>query len=132
MSPYDRCETRNRIWASQSKRVLDAVAEQFGMTPDAIVAPGRQQYLAEARHVASWIMHRRLGVSLPQVAILLGRRDHTTALNSVRRVEESPRLMAHAQATIRRMQAPGAYPETRVSSATGAVSGAQHERQTND
>lgn len=121
---------RNSIWADQSRRVLAAVADQFGMMPDVIVAPGRQQHLAEARHVAAWIMHRRLGVSLPWVAVLLGRTDHTTALNSVRRVEESPRLMAHAQATIRRMQAPGAYPETRVSSATGAVSGAQHERQT--
>lgn len=132
MSPYDRCETRNRIWASQSRRVLAAVADQFWLTPGEVVSQCRRKDLAEARHVASWIMHRRLGVSLPQVAILLGRRDHTTALNSVRRVEKSLRLMAHAQATIRRMQAPGAYPETRVSSATGAVSGAQHERQTND
>ncbi len=129
MSPYDRCETRNRIWASQSKRVLDAVAEQFWLTPVEVVSNCRRKDLAEARHVASWIMHRRLGVSLPQVAALLGRRDHTTALNSVRRVEESPRLMAHAQSSIRRMQAAKTDSEITVSDATGSVSGAQHERQ---
>jgi chromosomal replication initiation ATPase DnaA len=69
--------------------VVTAVAQDYNLTPEEILSSSRRADVAQARHVAAYV----LSVSDPDItyrtiALTLGRDDHTTALNSIKRVEE--------------------------------------------
>lgn len=78
------------------RHVLKAVDDLCFVSPSAILSEHRSWDLAQARHVAAFVLHRHLGVSLTSVGRMLGGRHHTTILNSVRRVEMDLALMALA------------------------------------
>lgn len=67
--------------------VLAVVADRFAVSPDELTGPSRVARIASARHVAAWLL-RDSGYSYPEIGRALGGRDHTTAMASVRRVDE--------------------------------------------
>jgi chromosomal replication initiation ATPase DnaA len=80
---------------SWSERVIAAAARRFNLEPEDLDGATRGDVdVVRARHVAAWLL-REAGRSYPEIGKALGR-DHTTAINSVRRVEETPALMAVA------------------------------------
>jgi len=68
--------------------ILARVCEQYGITHDELVGPGRPQHVADARYVAAWLLRDR-GIAYARIAQILGRKDHTTVLRGVRKVEEA-------------------------------------------
>jgi chromosomal replication initiation ATPase DnaA len=66
--------------------ILFEVSVRFGVSPSQLLSKDRHKSIARARHVAAWLM-RQTGLSFPEIGRALGGRDHTTAMNSVRRVE---------------------------------------------
>lgn len=66
------------------------------MTAAEILGTSRVRHVAHARHVAAAVIRFETPLSLPQIAALMNREDHTTILNSVRRVESDPVLSARA------------------------------------
>jgi chromosomal replication initiation ATPase DnaA len=69
-------------------QVLDRVGEHFGLSWQELTGKARPPYIANARHVAAWCL-RQQGMSYPEIGRALGGRDHTTAMNSVRVIEEA-------------------------------------------
>lgn len=67
--------------------ILDTVGAHFGLSWEELIGPRRTAYLANARHVAAWLM-RQSGLSLEEIGRALGGRDHTTMLHSIRQIEE--------------------------------------------
>jgi chromosomal replication initiator protein len=67
-------------------RVLRAVAAEFGCTLEDLLGEGRPAEIALARHAAMALGRRVLGYSLPKLGRLL-RRDHTTVLYGIRRID---------------------------------------------
>jgi hypothetical protein len=67
--------------------VLQAVCRVWGFSRVALVSARRGTVMVEARHVYYWSAHAYTGASYPQIATHCGGRDHTTAINGVRRVE---------------------------------------------
>lgn len=61
-----------------------------------LLGRSRVRHLAQARHVATAVIRSETPLSLPQIADLIGRDDHTTILHSVRRVDTDPVLRARA------------------------------------
>ncbi len=62
------------------------VARRFGLSFDEVAGPSRQKTTAYARHLVAFIARNELGLSYPEIG-RHSRRDHTTAVNSVRKIQ---------------------------------------------
>lgn len=75
--------------AANPRRVIAFVAEAHGLCYEDIVGPSRVGRIVKARfEAASRLRHmpwRKSHPSYPQIARWLGYRDHTSAINAVRR-----------------------------------------------
>ena len=84
------------VRTSHAAAIRDAVARSFDVTPSEIGSPTRTRNVAWARQVAMWIIARETALSMPEIGNLFGRRDHTTVLYSISRVDgkvaANPRL----------------------------------------
>ena len=47
----------------------------------------RDRHTVDARHVAMWLARKLTAMSLPQIGRHIGKRDHTTVLHAVRRID---------------------------------------------
>ncbi len=81
-----------RAQLAEARRIRQAVAVTYTLTPAHLLSPCRVAVLAEARQVAMWLMRTRLTWPLPtrnrafpcaRIGQLLGGRDHSTALHGV-------------------------------------------------
>jgi chromosomal replication initiator protein len=78
------------------EEIQQRVAERFGVSRAELVGSSRAAVPLRARQVAIYLTRDLTDLSLPQIGRLYGGRDHTTVLNSLRRVEagldEDPEL----------------------------------------
>jgi len=68
-------------------RILRAVAEDYQVGVDDLLAFSRKQAFIEPRHVAVWLVRRITRAKLSTVGRLVGERDFSTVSNSVKYVE---------------------------------------------
>jgi chromosomal replication initiator protein len=71
------------------EEIQQLVAERFGVSRAELVGSSRAAIPLRARQVAIFLTRDLTDLSLPQIGRLYGGRDHTTVLNSLRRVEAS-------------------------------------------
>jgi chromosomal replication initiator protein len=69
--------------------IQERVAETFGISRAELVGTSRAARPLRARQVAIFLTREMTDLSLPQIGRLYGGRDHSTILNSLRRVESS-------------------------------------------
>ncbi|MGA8744320.1 MAG: chromosomal replication initiator protein DnaA [Solirubrobacterales bacterium] len=78
------------------ERIQQRVAADFGISRAELVGSTRAATPVRARQVAIYLTREMTDLSLPQIGRLYGGRDHSTVLNSLRRVEagvaEDPNL----------------------------------------
>jgi chromosomal replication initiator protein len=75
--------------ATSVEEIQQRVAERFGVSRAELVGTSRAATPLRARQVAIFLTRELTDLSLPQIGRLYGGRDHTTVLNSLRRVEAS-------------------------------------------
>lgn len=68
---------------SACRAIMAACAEAFGCTHDDLVGKTRKAHVVSARHAAAWMMYKHLPLSLENVGLILGGRDHSTITNAV-------------------------------------------------
>ncbi|MGB0120948.1 MAG: chromosomal replication initiator protein DnaA [Solirubrobacterales bacterium] len=68
--------------------IRETVAIYFQTDPENLMSRKRDQNTATARHIAIFLTREMTGLSLPQIGSLYGGRDHSTVLNSIKRIEE--------------------------------------------
>jgi chromosomal replication initiator protein len=71
------------------EEIQQRVAERFGISRAELVGSSRAATPLRARQVAIFLTREITDLSLPQIGRLYGGRDHSTVLNSLRRVEAS-------------------------------------------
>jgi chromosomal replication initiator protein len=71
------------------EEIQQRVAELFGISRAELVGSSRAATPLRARQVAIFLTRDLTDLSLPQIGRLYGGRDHTTVINSLRRVEAS-------------------------------------------
>lgn len=76
-----------RYFGSRARLHVYVRARDFGFTVAEIEGACRMRDLCHARHIIAYELLTIFGKSLPEAWNLLGGRDHTTILNSRRRVE---------------------------------------------
>ena len=75
--------------ALEARQVQEAVATRLGFTVDELLSPTRTAPIARARQLAMYLTRQLTDLSLPAIAGAFNRRDHTTVLHAIRRVERS-------------------------------------------
>lgn len=68
-----------------AQQILKETAEKYGITVRDLKGHCRKLKYSIPRHEAAYRIHMELGFSLPKTGRVLGFRDHTTILNSVRK-----------------------------------------------
>lgn len=67
-------------------RIIRVVCARYGLTRNEFFSIRRCSKLALARHIAMYLMKTETPLSLPQIGLRFGGRDHTTVLYGVRRI----------------------------------------------
>ena len=75
--------------ATSVEEIQQRAAEAFGVSRAELVGSTRAATPLRARQVAIFLTREMTDLSLPQIGRLYGGRDHSTVLNSLRRVEAS-------------------------------------------
>jgi chromosomal replication initiator protein len=75
--------------ATSVEEIQQQVAERFGISRAELIGSSRAATPLRARQVAIYLTRELTELSLPQIGRLYGGRDHSTVLNSLRRVEAS-------------------------------------------
>ena len=69
--------------------IIAAVCRVFDVPEQHLVGPRRARQYARPRQMAMYIAKRRCGhLSLPAIAHLLGKKDHTTVMYGIKRAQE--------------------------------------------
>ncbi|HET8944684.1 MAG TPA: chromosomal replication initiator protein DnaA, partial [Dehalococcoidia bacterium] len=76
--------------------IMRAVSQYFGVALQALSGKSRAKPIAEARHVAMYLLREDGELALKQVGLLLGHRDHSTVIHGVQKIAQllvsDPRL----------------------------------------
>ncbi len=74
------------------KQVVDRTAKHFQIEVTDIKSPKRDKYIVVPRQIAMYLLRSELHLSFPRIAGELGRKDHTTAIHSVEKIEKAIKL----------------------------------------
>ncbi len=69
--------------------VIKCVADYFELSLNDLIGKSRKQEFVEPRQIAIFLLRDLLNLSYPYIADKLGKRDHTTALYSYRKIEKA-------------------------------------------
>ena len=75
-----------------SKKIIDATAKHFQIEVGEICGDKRDKYIVIPRQIAMYLLRSELHLSFPKIACELGRKDHTTAIHSVEKIEKAVKL----------------------------------------
>ncbi len=70
------------------KQVIEKTAKYFQITIEDIIGPKRDKDIVVPRQIAMYILRSELHLSFPKIARELGRKDHTTAIHSIDKIEK--------------------------------------------
>ncbi len=70
-----------------ARQVIERVSKHFQVPLDDMLGPKRDKDIVVPRQIAMYILRSELHLSFPKIARELGRKDHTTAIHSVEKVE---------------------------------------------
>ncbi len=70
-----------------AKQIIERTAKHFQIPMEEIMGPKRDKDIVVPRQVAMYILRSELHLSFPKIARELGRKDHTTAIHSVEKIE---------------------------------------------
>lgn len=80
--------TRQRPKHISAKQVIERTAKYFHISQDDIVGPKRDKDIVTPRQIAMYLLRSELHLSFPRIARELGRKDHTTAIHSIKRLKK--------------------------------------------
>jgi chromosomal replication initiator protein len=83
---------KNRPKHISAKQVVERTARHFQVSMEDIMGPKRDKDIVVPRQVAMYVLRSELHLSFPKIARELGRKDHTTAIHSVEKIEKEAAL----------------------------------------
>lgn len=71
----------------QCDQIIDRVSAFYSVEREVMLGVKRQSHIVKARHVAMYLIRKLQGTSYESIGGLFNRRDHTTALHAVQKIE---------------------------------------------
>ena len=75
-----------------SRQIIDKTARYFQLKVDEICSSKRDKHIVVPRQIAMYLLRSELHLSFPKIATELGRKDHTTAIHSVHKIDKAIKL----------------------------------------
>ena len=75
-----------------AKQIIDKTARHFQIDVKEICSSKRDKHIVVPRQIAMYLLRSELHLSFPKIAVELGRKDHTTAIHSVEKIEKAIKL----------------------------------------
>ena len=75
-----------------AKQIIDKTARHFQIDAKEMCSAKRDKHIVVPRQIAMYLLRSELHLSFPRIAQELGRKDHTTAIHSVEKIEKSIKL----------------------------------------
>lgn len=75
-----------------SKQIIDKTAKHFQLKVEELCGSQRDKHIVVPRQIAMYLLRSELHLSFPKIASELGRKDHTTAIHSVEKIEKAIKL----------------------------------------
>ena len=85
---------RSRPQHLTARQIIDKTARHFQIDNKEICSAKRDKHIVVPRQVAMYLLRSELHLSFPKIAQELGRKDHTTAIHSVEKIEKAIKLDA--------------------------------------
>lgn len=76
-----------RRLTDKSEMIIETVCDWFGITREEIRSNKRYRRLVEPRQIAMFLLKRYTNLSLKEIGLMFGGRDHTTTIHSATTVE---------------------------------------------
>jgi chromosomal replication initiator protein len=90
--------------------IVDAAAQEFGVERALLLSSDRRRSVTDARQVAMYLARELTAHSFTEIGRGIGNRDHTTAINAVKRIKAGliadPALRASVENLLRRLGRP--------------------------
>jgi chromosomal replication initiator protein len=83
---------RSRPQHVTARQIIDKTAKYFSLSSGEICSAQRDKHIVTPRQIAMYLLRSELHLSFPKIATELGRKDHTTAIHSVEKIEKSIKL----------------------------------------
>jgi chromosomal replication initiator protein len=83
-----------------ARQIIERTARHFQVPLEDILGPKRDKDIVVPRQVAMYMLRSELHLSFPKIARELGRKDHTTAIHSVEKIEKESRFDADIRTAI--------------------------------
>jgi len=71
-----------------SNLIINTVCKYFGLRDEEIISKKRNRDISYPRQIAMYLCRELTGMSLPSIGIAFGRRDHTTVMHAIKKVNE--------------------------------------------
>lgn len=85
-SMFDINRTRPKHLNSRS--IVERTAKHFHISIEDILGPKRDKDIVVPRQIAMYMLRSELHLSFPKIAHELGRKDHTTAIHSIEKIQK--------------------------------------------
>ncbi len=79
---------RNRPKHVSARQIIEKTAKYFHVSMDDILGPKRDKDIVVPRQIAMYMLRSELHLSFPKIAHELGRKDHTTAIHSIEKIQK--------------------------------------------
>lgn len=84
--------SRTRPKHLSAKQIIERTAKHFQIPMEDILGPKRDKDIVMPRQIAMYMLRSELHLSFPKIARELGRKDHTTAIHSVDKIERESKI----------------------------------------
>ncbi|MBI2592207.1 chromosomal replication initiator protein DnaA [Candidatus Saccharibacteria bacterium] len=71
-----------------ARQIIERTAKHFHISIEDILGPKRDKDIVVPRQIAMYMLRSELHLSFPKIAHELGRKDHTTAIHSIGKIEK--------------------------------------------
>jgi len=80
--------TKARPKHVSTRHIIERTAKHFNISIEDILGPKRDRDIVVPRQIAMYMLRSELHLSFPKIAHELGRKDHTTAIHSIEKIEK--------------------------------------------
>lgn len=83
-----------------ARQIIERTAKYFQIPIEDLLGPKRDKDIVVPRQVAMYMLRNELHLSFPKIAKELGRKDHTTAIHSIEKIERETHIDSDIRAAI--------------------------------
>lgn len=80
-------KTQSLSW----KKISDSVCEFYNISQEDILSSKRSKEIVVPRQILMYLIRQEMSLSYPQIASLIGKKDHTTIMHGVEKIEKEIR-----------------------------------------